>query len=60
VAGIGTNESRLIRALVSRRAQLPGVSAAYLRLHQKTLQSRVCEEFSGDVKVALFALLTGL
>jgi hypothetical protein len=60
VAGIGTNESRLIRALVSRRAQLPGISAAYLRLHHKTLQSRVCEEFSSDVKAAMFALLTGV
>jgi hypothetical protein len=60
VAGMGTDEARLIRALVSRRSQLPGISSAYLRLHQKTLQSRVSEEFSGNVKVALNALLSGL
>ncbi len=56
----GTDESKLIRLLVSRRDQLAAVNLAYLKKYQKTLVSRVCEEFGGDLKAAFAAMLQGL
>jgi hypothetical protein len=60
VSGAGTDEGKLVRLLVSRRGQLPAINLAYLKKYQKTLHSRVCEEFGGDLKSAFFAMLHGL
>jgi hypothetical protein len=56
----GTDESKLIRLLVSRRNQLGAINNYYIKKYQKTLVSRVCEEFGGDLKAAFFAMLQGL
>jgi len=56
--GIGTNDSTLIRIIVSRcEIDLGNIKAEYERIYDKTLISAVKGETSGDYKKALLALI---
>ncbi|XP_063707376.1 annexin B10-like [Culicoides brevitarsis] len=56
--GMGTNDSTLIRIIVSRcEIDLGAIKAEYERLYDKTLLSAVKSECSGDYKRALCAII---
>lgn len=59
VQGIGTNDSRLIRVIVSRcEVDMPRIKQAYQRLYGRDLISDVRSDTSGDYKQILTYLLT--
>nr|CAD7261498.1 unnamed protein product [Timema shepardi] len=60
VAGAGTNDGTLIRIIVSRsEIDLGNIKREYERLYDKTLESAVKDETSGDYKHTLVALIGG-
>lgn len=60
MAGIGTNDNTLIRIIVSRsEIDLGNIKKEYERLYNKTLESAVRSETSGDFKKALLNLIAG-
>ena len=59
VQGIGTNDSRLVRVIVSRcEVDMPRIKQAYQRLYGRDLVSDVRSDTSGDYKRILTYLLT--
>ena len=59
VQGIGTNDSRLIRVIVSRsEVDMPRIKQAYQRLYGRDLVSDVRSDTSGDYRRILTYLLT--
>ena len=59
VQGIGTNDSRLVRVIVSRcEVDMPRIKQAYQRLYGRDLVSDVRSDTSGDYKQILTYLLT--
>jgi annexin A7/11 len=59
VQGIGTNDSRLVRVIVSRcEIDMPRIKQAYQRLYGRDLVSDVRSDTSGDYKRILTYLLT--
>jgi len=62
MAGMGTNDTllvmRILRAHWSRR-RMDAISAAYLRIHEKTLTRRVQGETSGAFEDLLIAMIKG-
>ena len=59
VQGVGTNDSRLIRVIVSRcEVDMPRIKQAYQRLYGRDLVSDVRSDTSGDYKRILTYLLT--
>ena len=60
IAGAGTDDETLIRIIVSRsEVDLGSIKREYERLYEKTLESAVKGETSGDYKRALLALIGG-
>ncbi|KAG8228223.1 hypothetical protein J437_LFUL004348 [Ladona fulva] len=60
MAGAGTDDSTLIRIIVSRcEIDLGNIKREYEKLYDKTLESVVKNETSGDYKHALVALIGG-
>lgn len=58
IKGLGTDDSRLIRIIVSRsEIDLQDIKEAYLKKFKKTLDSDVAEDTSGDYKRILLALV---
>ncbi|XP_025085605.1 annexin A7-like [Pomacea canaliculata] len=58
IKGLGTDDSRLIRIIVSRcEIDLQDIKDAYLTKYQKTLDSEVASDTSGDYKRILLALI---
>jgi len=58
--GLGTDDERLIRAIVSRcEIDLQTVKERYNKLHDKTLEKRIKSETSGDYEKVLLALVKG-
>lgn len=59
VEGIGTNDSRLVRVIVSRcEVDMPRIKQAYQRLYGRDLVSDVRSDTSGNYKKILTYLLT--
>ncbi|KAF7354032.1 Annexin A4 [Mycena venus] len=62
MAGLGTNDTllvmRILRAHWARR-RMDAISAAYLRIHEKTLTRRVQGETSGAFEDLLIAMIKG-
>ncbi|XP_012277843.1 annexin B10 isoform X2 [Orussus abietinus] len=60
MAGAGTDDQTLIRIIVSRaEIDLGNIKEEYERIYDKTLESAVKNETSGDYKRALVALIGG-
>jgi len=58
--GLGTDDERLIRAIVSRcEIDLQTVKERYNKLHDKTLEKHVKSETRGDYEKVLLALVKG-
>ncbi len=59
VQGIGTNDSRLVRVIVSRcEVDLPAIKAAYNRIYGRDLLTDVRNDTSGDYKKVLTYLIS--
>jgi len=57
MAGLGTKDTTLIRVLVSQREHMPAISAAFLNLYKKPLESWIKEDCSGDYKHLLVEIV---
>jgi len=57
MAGLGTKDTTLIRVLVSQREHLPAISAAFLKLYKKPLESWIADDCSGDYKHLLVEIV---
>eukprot|EP00695_Tsukubamonas_globosa_P002137 TRINITY_DN3244_c0_g1_i1.p1 TRINITY_DN3244_c0_g1~~TRINITY_DN3244_c0_g1_i1.p1 ORF type:complete len:298 (-),score=149.22 TRINITY_DN3244_c0_g1_i1:52-945(-) len=55
--GIGTNEDKVIRIIVSRRHELAAIKFAYAHQFKQTLSERAADELSGSLKKLVLALL---
>ncbi|XP_053404573.1 uncharacterized protein LOC123536677 isoform X2 [Mercenaria mercenaria] len=59
--GIGTNDTRLIRVIVSRsEIDLADIKTKYKSLYKKTISERIEQECKGDYKKMLLAILGDL
>lgn len=57
---MGTDEDRLVRAVVSRRHVLYNINTRFMQKYGKSINGRVDSEASGNFKKVLLAITQGV